>query len=80
MLFVSFQAKQFDWTQGRWPKKSAEFLLHMLKNAESNAELKVCQKLRLSSMPPHISELNCNDYNLGHLWINHENKSCLSNL
>ena len=25
-----------DW----WPKKSAEFLLHMLKNAESNAELK----------------------------------------
>lgn len=37
-----FQAKQFGWTQGRWPKKSAEFLLHMLKNAESNAELKVC--------------------------------------
>ncbi|XP_016365683.1 60S ribosomal protein L17-like [Sinocyclocheilus rhinocerous] len=34
------QAKQHDWTQGRWPKKSAEFLLHMLKNAESNAELK----------------------------------------
>uniref|UniRef100_G3PJH2 Large ribosomal subunit protein uL22 n=1 Tax=Gasterosteus aculeatus aculeatus TaxID=481459 RepID=G3PJH2_GASAC len=34
------QAKQFGWTQGRWPKKSAEFLLHMLKNAESNAELK----------------------------------------
>uniref|UniRef100_A0A8C5JTN8 Large ribosomal subunit protein uL22 n=1 Tax=Jaculus jaculus TaxID=51337 RepID=A0A8C5JTN8_JACJA len=28
------------WTQGRWPKKSAGFLLHMLKNAESNAELK----------------------------------------
>ena len=26
--------------KGRWPKKSAEFLLHMLKNAESNAELK----------------------------------------
>uniref|UniRef100_A0A674GHN1 Large ribosomal subunit protein uL22 n=1 Tax=Taeniopygia guttata TaxID=59729 RepID=A0A674GHN1_TAEGU len=35
------QAKQWGWTQGRWPKKSAEFLLHMLKNAESNAELKV---------------------------------------
>uniref|UniRef100_A0A3Q0SW82 Large ribosomal subunit protein uL22 n=1 Tax=Amphilophus citrinellus TaxID=61819 RepID=A0A3Q0SW82_AMPCI len=35
------QAKQHGWTQGRWPKKSAEFLLHMLKNAESNAELKV---------------------------------------
>ncbi|XP_045154110.1 60S ribosomal protein L17-like [Echinops telfairi] len=34
------QAKQWAWTQGRWPKKSVEFLLHMLKNAESNAELK----------------------------------------
>ena len=34
------QAKQWGWTQGRWPKKSAEFLLHMLKNAESNAEFK----------------------------------------
>ena len=34
------QAKQWSWTKGRWPKKSAEFLLHMLKNAESNAELK----------------------------------------
>merc|ERR1712043_134135 len=27
-------------TQGRWPKKSAEFLLQLLKNAESNAEYK----------------------------------------
>merc|ERR1712110_911752 len=27
-------------TQGRWPKKSAEILLHLLKNAESNAEYK----------------------------------------
>ncbi|XP_036106695.1 60S ribosomal protein L17-like [Molossus molossus] len=34
------QAKQWSWAQGRWPQKSAEFLLHMLKNAESNAELK----------------------------------------
>ncbi|XP_045297440.1 60S ribosomal protein L17-like [Leopardus geoffroyi] len=34
------QAKQWGWTQGRWPQKSAEFLLHMLKNAESNAERK----------------------------------------
>lgn len=25
--------------QGRWPKKSAEFLLGLLKNAESNAEV-----------------------------------------
>ena len=26
--------------QGRWPLKSAEFLLQLLKNAESNAEYK----------------------------------------
>ncbi|NXY38981.1 RL17 protein, partial [Pomatorhinus ruficollis] len=40
IVLLSLQAKQWGWTQGRWPKKSAEFLLHMLKNAESNAELK----------------------------------------
>ncbi|XP_053988183.1 60S ribosomal protein L17 [Hylaeus anthracinus] len=34
------QAKQFGTTQGRWPKKSAEFLLQLLKNAESNADVK----------------------------------------
>jgi large subunit ribosomal protein L17e len=34
------QAKQWGWTQSQWSKKSAEFFLHMLKNAENNAELK----------------------------------------
>merc|ERR1712226_912007 len=36
------QAKQFKspTSQGRWPKKSCEILLGMLKNAESNAEVK----------------------------------------
>ena len=34
------QAKQFNTTQGRWPKKSAEFLLQLLRNAESNAAFK----------------------------------------
>eukprot|EP00736_Rhodelphis_marinus_P014011 Rmarinus@m.24581 len=34
------QAKAWRTSQGRWPKKSAEFLLQLLKNAESNAELK----------------------------------------
>merc|ERR1712243_299929 len=34
------QAKAWGHTQGRWPKKSAEFLLQLLKNAESNAEYK----------------------------------------
>lgn len=32
------QAKQFGTTQGRWPKESAEFLLQLLRNAESNAD------------------------------------------
>ena len=32
------QAKQFGTTQGRWPTKSAEFLIQLLKNAESNAD------------------------------------------
>ncbi|XP_040493757.1 60S ribosomal protein L17-like [Ursus maritimus] len=35
----SAQAKQWGWTQGWWPKKSTEFLLHVLKNAESDANL-----------------------------------------
>jgi large subunit ribosomal protein L17e len=34
------QAKAFGLSQGRWPEKSAEFLLSLLKNAESNAEAK----------------------------------------
>merc|ERR1711879_870460 len=34
------QAKVHGTSQGRWPKKSAEFLLHLLKNAESNAKYK----------------------------------------
>merc|ERR1711983_381292 len=34
------QAKVHGTAQGRWPLKSAEFLLQLLKNAESNAEYK----------------------------------------
>merc|ERR1739840_73993 len=34
------QAAVHGTAAGRWPKKSAEFLLHLLKNAESNAEYK----------------------------------------
>ena len=63
---LSLQAKQFKTTQGRWPKKSAEFLLQLLKNAESNAEYKVIEehsfrqyimqtlnrKLKQSTIPP----------------------------
>lgn len=41
------QAKQFGTTQGRWPKKSAEFLLQLLRNAESNADNKTLDVDRL---------------------------------
>ncbi|WVW84947.1 ribosomal protein L22 [Kwoniella bestiolae CBS 10118] len=34
------QAKQFKTTKGRWPEKSVQFILRLLKNAESNAEAK----------------------------------------
>merc|ERR1711874_267617 len=34
------QANVHGTAQGRWPLKSAEFLLHLLENAESNAEYK----------------------------------------
>merc|ERR1711998_177043 len=34
------QAKMVNATQCRWPKKSCNFLLDLLKNAESNAEVK----------------------------------------
>lgn len=33
------QSKQWGVPQSRWPKKSAEFLLNLLKNAEANAEV-----------------------------------------
>ena len=44
-------------SQGRWPKKSAEFLLHLLKNAESNAEYKGLDADHL--VVDHI-QVNCN--------------------
>ncbi|KLJ09901.1 hypothetical protein EMPG_14675 [Blastomyces silverae] len=34
------QGKQFGATQARWPAKSAEFLISLLKNAEANADTK----------------------------------------
>lgn len=34
------QAKIWGTTQGRWPEKSAQFLLQLLRNAESNADYK----------------------------------------
>lgn len=41
MLTLRYRAgKQFGVSKARWPKKSAEFLLSLLKNAESNADTK----------------------------------------
>lgn len=34
------QCKAWSTSQGRWPQKSAEFLLQLLRNAESNADFK----------------------------------------
>lgn len=34
------QAKAWGTSVGRWPKKSADFLLQLLKNAEANADYK----------------------------------------
>lgn len=36
--------------QGRWPKKSCEFLLALLKNAESNADVSVVNGLAAGSL------------------------------
>ena len=34
------QAKEFKATNGRWPEKSIKYILSLLKNAESNAEVR----------------------------------------
>ncbi|EAN33004.1 ribosomal protein L22 [Theileria parva strain Muguga] len=41
------QAKAFKHTQGRWPEKSCKFLLDLLKNLESNAEVKGLEQSKL---------------------------------
>ena len=45
------QAKMTGATQCRWPKKSCQFLLHLLKNAESNAEVRHCSPPCCSPSP-----------------------------
>jgi len=50
------QAKQHKLcTQARWPKKSAEFILGLLENAESNAEVK-----GLDTETLHVSHIQVN--------------------
>ncbi|KAJ3114861.1 cyclin-dependent serine/threonine protein kinase [Physocladia obscura] len=53
------QAKEFGATQARWPVKSAEFVLGLLKNAESNADVKglavdklVVRHIQVNQAPP----------------------------
>lgn len=41
------QCHEHGWAQGRWPKKSAQLVLSMLKNVRSNAEAKGVDSERL---------------------------------
>ena len=45
------QASEFGTTRGRWPVKSVEFVLGLLKNAESNAVVRIFSPLILSLLP-----------------------------
>jgi large subunit ribosomal protein L17e len=56
--------KQFGVSKARWPVKSAEFLLGLLKNAEANADTKGCKRFQdlfgnnsLTSSPVDTSNL-----------------------
>lgn len=40
MMLTRIPAKQWGVARGRWPVKSAEFLVDLLKNAEANADTK----------------------------------------
>ena len=51
--------------QGRWPKKSAEFLLYVLKNADSNAELRGLEHIQVNKFP----KMRCRTYR-AHGWTN----------
>ena len=54
------QAKVFGVTQGRWPVKSVEFVVGLLENAKSNAEVKglnvdnlVVKHVQVNQAPKH---------------------------
>jgi len=61
------QAHEWSTSQARWPKKSAEFLLSLLKNAESNAKeqkkkfesFKNCSHPSQSSFKNEKKNLSC---------------------
>ena len=59
------QAKQWGWMQSGRPKKSTEFLLHVCKNSENNAELKglgvdslVIENIQVNKAP----KMRCSTY------------------
>ncbi|XP_036909844.1 60S ribosomal protein L17-like [Sturnira hondurensis] len=75
----SAPAKQWGRTQGWWPKKNTEFLLYMLKNAESNAE---CKVLNVDSLLTENIQVNkapkmqCRTYR-SHGWVTpHRSSPC----
>ena len=47
LIILNLKFNKFICFLGRWPKKSAEFLLQLLRNAESNADLKGLESDRL---------------------------------
>uniref|UniRef100_A0A0K8TPN0 Large ribosomal subunit protein uL22 n=1 Tax=Tabanus bromius TaxID=304241 RepID=A0A0K8TPN0_TABBR len=53
------QAKQWGTTQGRWPKKSADFLLQLLRNAEANADCKNLDADRLVIDHIQVNRAQC---------------------
>lgn len=46
------QCKQWGACQGRWPEKSADFVLQLLKNAEANAEVMSVGGVEEGQTPP----------------------------
>lgn len=66
------QAKPWGRAQGRQPQRNAEFLLHVLKNADSNTELKgldgdclVLEPIQVNTAP----KMHCRTCRAGR-WIN----------
>ena len=53
------QAKQFNWTLGRWPEKACRLLLELIQNVKSNAEAR---------------HLNMDELYIKHIQVNHARK------
>jgi large subunit ribosomal protein L17e len=71
------QAKAFKTSLGRWPKKSAEYLLQLLKNAEANADFKGLDVDRLVVEHIQVSKKK-QEKSLSYLLTSNLNVSCFS--